>query len=420
MKSLTDFFRREAKGADSISLNTFLENLEAVYSTVSKIAVTPNSSMQSPTVQAIVQAISRRISVSPVSVLQKTMDDGKEIKIPQPNHPVARLFRQPNNFQDRMAYWLDSTSILVRWGNFYAFKNASTTGRVVELIPLNPSSVEVEQNDDFSLSYRYTQQNGGTRVFAADEILHARGPARNLYKGDSPVMDVREAIALEIAAERFGATFFGNGAVPFLVFKYMQGVGGMKTDEAEKKFKDEIDRTYSAKSRYRSLLLPKGLEMEDPIRIDNEEGQFLESRKLQRTVIAGAFNVPPHMVGDLEKGTFNNVEQQDTNFIINVVLPVVRMQEAAMERSLLTRREREDGYIIRFNLDAVIRADFKTRQEGLKIQREMGVINPNEWRERENMNPISAEDGGDTYWQQGPSGQGAEDGGQEIGGEDGE
>jgi hypothetical protein len=146
----------------------------------------------------------------------------------------------------------------------------------------------------------------------------------------------------------------------------------------------------------------------DTIDIDNEKAQFLATRQYQRTVIAGAFGVPPHLVGDLSRGTFNNVEQQSLDFVINVVLPYARMLEAAMERSLLTPEDRRAGIIIRFNLDAALRGDFKSRQEGLNIQRQAGVINANDWREHEDMNPISEEDGGEEYWRKGPSGQSAE------------
>ena len=122
-------------------------------------------------------------------------------------------------------------------------------------------------------------------------------------------------------------------------------------------------------------------------------------------MIAGAFGIPPHLVGDLDRGTFSNIEHQSQEFQEKVILPYVQMIEDAMERDLLTAEDRNSGVIVRFNMDARLRASFKERQEGLRIQREAGVINPNDWREREGMNPIDPKDGGDTYWQQGPSGQ---------------
>ena len=193
-----------------------------------------------------------------------------------------------------------------------------------------------------------------------------------------------------------------------MVFNYAQGSQGFKTDEERNRFIEEFQSVYAKRGRFKALLLPKGIEVGPPVAVDNEKAQFLATRQYQRTVIAGAFGVPPHLVGDLSSGTFNNVEQQSLDFIINVVLPYVRIFEAALERALLTDEDRRSGVIIRFNIDAALRGDFKTRQEGLNIQRQAGVISPNDWREAENMNPISEDDGGETYWQQGPSGQTAQ------------
>jgi HK97 family phage portal protein len=203
-----------------------------------------------------------------------------------------------------------------------------------------------------------------------------------------------------------GAALFGNGAMPSLVFKFQQGVQGFKTDEEGKKFIEDFQSIYAKRGRFKGMLLPKGMDV-DSFAVENDKAQFLATRQYQRTVIAGAFGVPPHLVGDLSKGTFRNVEEQNRAFIQSVILPYIRIFEGAMERSLLTDEDRRNGVVIRFNLDAALRADFKTRQEGLQIQRQNGIINANAWREQEGMNPISEEDGGEEYWRQGPSGQSA-------------
>jgi HK97 family phage portal protein len=152
------------------------------------------------------------------------------------------------------------------------------------------------------------------------------------------------------------------------------------------------------------MLVPKGIDAPTTLAIENDKAQFLELRQYQRTVIAGAWGCPPHLVGDLSKGTFNNVEQQDQNFTTNVILPLVRVFETAMERDLLTTSDINSGVIIRFNPDATLRADFLQRQQGLNIQRMAGVISADEWREHEGMNPRT-DGGGQTYYEQGPSGQ---------------
>jgi HK97 family phage portal protein len=397
-----------ARKSQAISLDTLIRRLEAIHETASGIAVTPDTAMQSPTVQALVTAISKRIATLPLRVMRKTEVSGRDRKEVLPNHPVARLLNTPNTWQDRVSFWLDATSWLVRHGNFYAFKARGLTGPIRRLEPLPPGHVTVRQDEEtLVVSYETKLAGGFHRTFTPEQILHARGAARDGLVGDSPIHDVREAIALEIAAEKMGAALFGNGAMPSLVFKYQQGVQGHKTDEERKRFLDEFEAIYARRGRFKGLVLPKGMDL-DAFPVENDKAQFLATRQYQRTVIAGAFGVPPHMVGDLSRGTYSNVEQQTLDFVTNVILPYVRIFEAAMERSLLTPEDRAGGIVIRFNLDAALRADFKARQEGLNIQRQAGVINVNEWREQEGMNPISAEDGGEEYWRKGPSGQTAE------------
>jgi HK97 family phage portal protein len=355
--------------------------------------VNPENCEQAPTVKAIVTAISRRFAVTPVHVYRKTTKGGRAAKELLPDHPVARLLQRPNSWQSRVDYWQDAASRMARYGRFYAYKSRGSTGPIRELIPIKPSEMTPEQDPNtWAVTFRRGEQS-----WPASKIHHVRGPSRSGICGDSPVDDVRQAIALEIAAEKFGASFFQNGALPLLVWNYAVGSQGFKDKESEKKFTDDLQSAFSGGKAHRSLLLPKGIDKPTPIQIENEKSQFLETRKYQRTVIAGAWGVPPHLVGDLERATFNNVEQQDSDFTLNVIMPIGQQFEAAMERDLLTDDDRAGGVIIRFNFDSIMRADFKSRQEGLQIQRQNGVINPNEWREHEAMNPIAEGDGGDMY-----------------------
>ena len=266
---------------------------------------------------------------------------------------------------------------------------------------MQSSSVTPHQDDSYNVVYRVAQKNGA-REYTPDKLFHARGPARDFLTGDSPVIDVRDTIALEILAEEFGVTFFKNGALPMMVFNFSEGSAGFRTVEQEKQFIDDFQRAFSGGNKHKALLTPKGIDPPSAIEFSHDKAQFLETRQFQRNVIAGAFGVPPVYVGDLTDAHYNNVEFEDQGFITNVVLPVARAFESAMERDLLTDEDRRNGIAIRFNLDAILRADFKSRQEGLKMQREMGVINANEWREVEGMNP---REGGDEYYEQGPSGQ---------------
>jgi HK97 family phage portal protein len=355
--------------------------------------VTAANCMQSPTVHAIVTAISRRIAVSPVHVFEKIAKAGREEKNKLPNHPVAKLLQRPNSWQTRTSYWFDAASTFIRYGRYYAWKSRGSTGPIRELLPIVPTEVSVHQDRN---TWRVTYRRDGEDLDSAK--LHVvRGPARNFIEGDSPVKDVQTAIALEILAEKFGALFFANGALPLAVFKPMTGSKGFRTKEEQDQFVADFQSLFGGNRKHRAMYLPSGIEMAEPLAVENDKAQMIETRRYQRTVIAGALGVPPHLVGDLDRATFNNVEQQDLDFTANCVLPVVQAFEAAMERDLLTDEDRAAGRVIRFNLDAVLRGDFKSRQEGLQIQRQNGVISPNEWREIEGKNPLTEDQGGEEY-----------------------
>ena len=352
--------------------------------------VTPENCLKSPTMQAIHTAVTNRISSTPVHIYRTSEKNGKEIKEKLPNHPIARLLRQPNPYQTSVNYWADLASCLVRYNRFIAVKAQGSTGPIFQLNPVSPGEVTIKQDENtFAVTFTRGDQDWPMR-----RVHYIRGPARDFVNGDSIVDNIKLSIAIEIAMEEFSGTFFSNGAVPLLFFKYMQGVKGFKDPEDEKKFISDFQAAFSGNKRHTAFLLPAGIETPDGPQIDNEKSQNLEFRRYYQTVIAGAYNVPPHMVGNLENGHYNNVEQQDKDFTISVMMPYFRMIEAAMERDLLSDADRKDGVVIRFNMDATLRASFMERQQGLEVQRRNGVINPNEWRELEGKNP---RDDGDDY-----------------------
>lgn len=356
--------------------------------------VSPENCEQAPTVKAIVTAVSRRFAVTPVGVYQKAMKDGRETKTALPDHPVSQLLRRPNAWQSASDYWQDAASTYMRYGNFYSFIGRGSSGKIRELLPLGAGGVTPEQDENtWRVQYRVNQR-GTARIYEPDRIFHARMPARDFVNGNSPVKDVANAIALEILAERFGANFFKNGAIPLLIFKYMEGSQGFQTVEQEQQFLKDLKAAFGGDKQLSSMLLPKGIDAPVPANFKADEAQFLETRKLQRSVIAGAWNVPQHIVGMLEDAHYNNIEMQSKEFSQLVILPVAKSFEAAMERDLLSDRDRSSGKVIRFNLDSIMRATFLDRQQGLQIQRQNGIISANEWREREGMNP---RDGGDEY-----------------------
>jgi len=385
------WFSRKKPEAKDVQFETILRLVAASQGILG--SVTPDNCMRSPTVAAIVTAVSRRIAATPVHIYQTSSSKGREVKEKLPNHPVANLLKAPNDWQSRFDYWQDAASAFVRHGRYIAKIGRGSTGPIRKLYPVNPSKVEVKQDEEsLGLSFRY-----GSQAWDFSTVHFVRGPSRDFFSGDSSVNDISMTIALEIAAEEYGQSFFDNGAVPLILFKYLEGTKGFKTPEDEARFIDDFQRAFSGNKRHRAMLVPPGLDTSE-IKVENEKAQFLQTRQHQRSVIAGAFGVPPQFVGDLSRGTYNNVEQQSEDFTLNVIMPITMAFEAAMERDLLTQKDRNDGIRVRFNLDAELRAAFADRQTGLQTQLQNGVLTPNEWREIEGRAPRT-DPGGDEFQQ---------------------
>ncbi|KKL87229.1 hypothetical protein LCGC14_1936790, partial [marine sediment metagenome] len=254
--------KKEEKNQFEDVLMRIVAQQEGTYGT----SVTPENCMKSPTVHAIVTAISRRLSVTPIHVFKRSMSSKGEAKEKLPNHPVAKLLQRPNGWQTRLDFWQDATSVFVRHGRFYAYKSRGSTGPIRELIPLHPDRVTPKQDPDtYRVSFEVTGGAGETFEYPISKIFHARGPARDFLKGDSPVKDVAETIALEILAEKFGVTFFQNGALPLLVFNFQEGSAGFKDADQEKEFIEGFQEAFSGSKKHKGMLLPKGLDKPEAI-----------------------------------------------------------------------------------------------------------------------------------------------------------
>lgn len=354
-------------------------------------SVTPGNCLKSPTMRSIVTGISGRIASMPVHVYQTNTNGGRESKEQLPNHPVAKLLKYPNNYQSAYDYWQDAISAFLRHGCFIAVKGQGSTGPIRNLFPLVPSETEVKQKDNLDIYFKHK----GVKEYDSKKVHYVRGPSSDFYSPESIVKNISVAIGVEIAAENHSASFFKNGAIPLIIF---QQLAAFSTPEDQQKFISDFQEKYTGDSKFRAMMLPKNIDLKDPINIDHQKAQLNEIRKHQSVMIAAAFGIPPHVVGILDNAHYNNIEQQEQDLLNTVLLPIVQNFERAMERDLLTQSDRNSGVKIRFNMNAIQRADFKTQQEGLEKQLINGVITPNMWAERLGYNPISKDDGGDQYY----------------------
>jgi len=220
--------------------------------------------------------------------------------------------------------------------------------------------------------------------------LHVPGLGFDGVVGYSPIAMAKNAVGLAIASEEYGAAFFSNGAAPGGVLEHP----GTLKDPA--KIRDSWNAAFGgSKNSGKVAVLEEGLKY-TPITLSPEQAQFLETRKFQLNEIARIFRVPPHMVGDLEKSSFSNIEQQSLEFVKYTVGPWISRLEQSITRALLTTEERKK-YFIRFNVDGLLRGDYLSRMNGYATGRQNGWMSANDIRELENLDRIPEEEGGDLY-----------------------
>lgn len=286
---------------------------------------------------------------------------------------------------------------LLLWGNAYAQVIRNGKGEVIAIYPLMPNRMEVNRTDKGQLYYQYTTSSddaptveGSTAVLMPEDVLHIPGLGFDGLVGYSPIAMAKNAIGLAIATEEYGAKFFANGAAPSGVLEHP---GTIKDPQ---RVRDAWMSQFSgSRNAGKVAVLEEGMKY-TPISISPEQAQFLETRKFQINEIARIFRVPPHMVGDLEKSSFSNIEQQSLEFVKYTLDPWVIRWEQSLQRTLLSSEEKK-RYYFKFNLEGLLRGDYASRMTGYATARQNGWMSANDIRELENLDRIPAELGGDLY-----------------------
>lgn len=358
--------------------------------TSSGAPVTPDTAMRNAAVYACVRVLADSVAMLPMRLYRDEGDTSTVVR----GHPLDTLVnRRPNPIHSAFEFKRLLVGTLALRGNFYAYKHM--IGRPTQaLMPLHPDRMRAELAENGqSISYRYSKAGGGEVVFSSRDILHLRGISTDGVVGLSVIKAAAEAIGLALTAEQHGGSVLRNGASPGGVLKHPQQLSG----DAAKRLRDSFDERFSgADNRGRTLLLEEGMTWEK-VGMTSEESQFIDNRKFQRSEIAMFFGVPPHMIGDVERGTSwgSGIEQQGIGFVTYTLLPWLTNISQGFERDLIAESE-QDALSFKFETDELVRADFFTRQQGYEIQKRNGVLSANEWRRRERMNP-RADTGGDAY-----------------------
>jgi HK97 family phage portal protein len=272
------------------------------------------------------------------------------------------------------------------WGNAYAEVVRDGAGRVRELWPLRPDRTFPVRNSRNQLVYETSLENDKPRRLAAYRVLHIRGLSFDGLVGYSVISLGREALGMAMAGEEYGGRFFANDSRPG---GYLEHPGNL-SEEAQDRLRTQFETAHRGLGNaHRLAVLEEGMKWQQ-VGIPPKDAQFLEFRKFQTSEILRLFRMQPHKVGELDRATWGNIEHQAIEHVTDTIMPWLVRWEKAIQRTLLTESERQN-YFVEYLVDGLLRGDYKTRQEGLAIQRQNGVINADEWRGLENMNPI--EDG---------------------------
>ena len=359
--------------------------------------VDEKSAMQIATVYACVRLLAETVAGLPLH-LYRVKDEISE-KERAVDHPLYKiLYRQPNPEMTSFSFRETMMTHLLLWGNAYAQIIRDGRNGIMALYPLLPENVETDRDENGQIYYvyhAYTDEKPGENnkdiYFRNDEIFHIPGLGFNGLVGFSPIAMMKNSLGTTLAVEKYGSSFFRNGAQPSGVLEHP---GVLKNPE---KIRENWSDVYGgANNAHKVAVLEEGMSYK-AISLPPEDSQFLSTRQFGVNEICRIFRVPPHMVQDLEHATFSNIEHQSIDFVVHTLTPwLVRFEQAVIKDLLLP--EEQDTLFPKFNVDGLLRGDYQSRMQGYATGISNGFLSPNDIRRLENMNLIPSEKGGDDYY----------------------
>ena len=352
--------------------------------TGSGMRVSPDSALRLAAVYACVRVLSESLASLPLVIYQRRTDGGKD-KVT--DHWLYRLLaKRPNRFQNPFEWREMLQGHLALRGNAYNQIITNAKGEVVELMPLHPDRIRLELLPSGEYRYRFTNRFGSESILPRGEVWHLRGLSSDGLMGMSPIELARENLGMALAAQDYGARFFANDAKP--TGGWIEFPGSFKDSEAKKVFRESYQQAQSGANRGKVLVLENGMKFHE-VGVTNKDAQFLELRKFQITDVARLFRVPPHMIGDLDRATFSNIEQQSLEFVMHTMTPWAERWEASIESELLLEG---DDIEVEFDFANLMRGDAASRASYYQSGIQNGWLTRNEARIAENLNPLEGLD----------------------------
>lgn len=358
--------------------------------------VTPQTALALTAVQRAVTILAEAVGQLPIEIYRTTVD-GSRIQVT--NHPLINILRiAPNAFQTPLQFNEYKQISLGLRGNAFALKFYNPDGTLASLYPLNGDRVQVMVSPlDRMPYYRVLRAPDGIEgIFALRDMHHVRWISDNAYTGISPISLHRDAIGVALSTERHTGKMFGNGTNLSGVITRPATSPAIKDPAAIDRITGDWASKYAGTENVgRVALLQEGMEFK-PLSMTNEDAQLIAARQYSVRDVARIYGIPAHMLGDLDRATHSNIEQQSLEFVIYTLMPWLKRHEESMERDFLSSEERSAGMAIQFNVTSLLRGDITSRYAAYAQARQWGWMSINDIRRLENLPPVA---GGDVYLQ---------------------
>lgn len=351
----------------------------------SGVSVTPETAMTLPDVYACATVLAQDVGRCPLK-LRAQQDDGEWQDAT--SHPLWEILHDlPNPEMTAMEFRIAMMRSLLAHEAAYAEIVRTPDGRVKALWPLDPTRMEVSRDSINVKRYRYR-----TDDTYLDWTFNPDKPPILELKHTSPIHQCRDLIGLALALDMYASKFFANGA---RLSGLLKAKAGLKP-EGRQAIRQMFESMHKGVGNAHKIGVLEGDMDFTPLSTPNNEAQFNETRKQVRTLVAGAFRVPPHKIGDLERATFSNIEAQDRDYVNSALNPYLVLWEQAVRRDVLTTRQYPKYQAI-FDRESLIEADSQSRANALAVGRQNGWWSANDVRRKLNENPIAVAEGGNQY-----------------------
>ena len=344
--------------------------------------VTKESALAMSAVYACITILSNSIASLPCYIYERQSDGGRRRATERIADRI--LTRRPNGEMSVFRFKQVVMAHLAAWGNHFSYVERDSRGIRNALWPMFPEHMRIRRNEKTSeLEYVFHPPRGVEKVYTSWEIFHVPGWGYNGLVGKSPITLAREAIGLGLAQEEFGARFYGDGTHPGLVAIHP---GSPKNETMVNLREALLTQVGGLGKSHRLLMLQDNMKLEN-ISINPVDAEFIVSRKLQLQEVCRFYRMPPHMIADLDRATFSNIEHQSIEFVVHTLGPWLNLLESEFSFFFLTPEERQ-YYYFEFLVDKFLRGDIKSRYAAYQIARNAGWMNADEIRKKENMDPM--------------------------------